>query len=320
MDLLRSVPLFALRRGPIREVVVHGAVAMGRGRTMFSTAPDAVVIARSLLKPWQFLNCGILADQLPWLMAIASHSGQPEHVAALGELSAFTGVDIDGLQCPRAWPMDAAEAERLRAEGASQSKRYHPCAGKHLAHMVASRRDGLHTDYLAPAHPLQQRLVASLDEHLRDAHQWVTDSCGLPTLACTMADHVRLWQELASATHEPARRLREMWRSNATLVGGRGRLDTLLTQASRSYVLAKEGADGLLAVQSLAREDDRNTVMIKLAHGYNASHLGLALLSLLRQHADLFSEGFLELRLALEDASVSWVPAGQTFEPLSLAF
>ena len=179
MDLLNAQPLFALKRGSVREVAVFGVAAIARGPAIHTTHGDVPIVARSLLKPWQFLNCEIEMDAAAWLLAVSSQAGQDLHQECLGTLEGLTGINVESLSCPPSLPMDQTEAERCRAQHIAPARRFHPCAGKHLAHRFAAARAGFSQDYLAPEHPLQRRLEASLAATLRDPHHWVVDSLSL---------------------------------------------------------------------------------------------------------------------------------------------
>ena len=316
MDLTSAYPLFSLTRDGTPEITTFGAVGIARGSSVKIKEPDLRIVARSLLKPWQFLSLNLGPEEPLWLMAVASHSGQKIHQQALERLTQITGIGPEDLSCPVAMPMDAAESEALRARSAPAQRLYHPCAGKHLAYSYAARSQGLSRDYCHLEHPLQKALSASLASKLTNPCVWSFDSCGLPTPAMTLGDHVRLWQSLAQNTSPTALWLKEMWAKEPLLVGGAGRLDTLITTASQGRLLAKEGADGLLAVQEIGGPATQaNTIIIKISCGYNLAHLGLALLSVIRQNTGLMNRALLDLEQVLARELPHWVPKGQSFLP-----
>ena len=81
-------------------------------------------------------------------------------------------------------------------------------------------------------------------------------------------------------------------------------------------LIAKEGADGLLAVQSLAAPDESVAgCFVKISSGYNVAHLGIALWSLLSVRDDL-NAPLVILRDYLRSRLEEWVPKDQKLQIL----
>ena len=310
-------PHFVLTRKGVPEVVVHGASYLKvEGGPIQGSDPQIVITARSLLKPWQFLAADILGDEAFWALGLASHSGQPHHLTQLARLSEVAGAGEAELFCPREFPLDQSLAFRMRSEGKTPTRLLHPCSGKHLVALAACRQHGYPTEsYWDLDHPLQKKLAAALGKEINEKPIWLTDSCGLPTIAMTARAHIGLWEKLARSDDLKLRQLKHLWLHNVRLVGGHGRLESDLMEVAPGRLIAKEGADGLLALIVLPTLDapfaePAVTCMIKLSGGYNSHYLALALWSLLSRMSDLppvlnMVRDYLRSRLE------TWVPRDQ---------
>ena len=302
-----SIPLFALSRQGHQEVVVHG-IAFASDSDMGNLA-DLTIVARSLLKPFQVL--AICSESLRksagdrLVLAAASHSGQPEHLKALRAFAQDLNVDPDQLRCPACFPMDSGEAERMRATGQAPEPLCHPCAGKHLLMLAGCVEARLPIDnYFSADHPIQKRIMDSVESYAQSTQwsmQWVADSCGVPTAVLPVRALAHLWKRFAQDKTPAAMSLKESWIKFPYLSGGQGRLDSTLTATFPGRLVAKEGADGLLVVQSI-EQDDSSTALVKIASGYNSKYLALGLISALKRSRNLsllFQElaGYLETQL-----------------------
>lgn len=315
--LSHLTPLFALARKGVAEVVVTGVSYFKRERESIQGGDgNVMVVARSLLKPWQFLAADVArgdpSEESFWALGLASHSGQSHHLEAMKKLAAAANATEDDLFCPRGYPMDTAEAWFMRSRELHPARWHHPCAGKHLLAIAACRQHGFPVHgYWDPDHPLQKRLAFLLGQQLGEKPLWMTDSCGMPTLATTARAQLNLWERLATTQDRSVVAMRQLWSSYPHLVGGTGRLDTDLMEVASGRILAKEGADGLLALVALPFDaEPAATVFIKLGTGYNATYLALALWALLSKTRDLPS-AFLPVVDFLKARLEKWIPADQ---------
>ena len=179
--------------------------------------------------------------------------------------------------------------------------------------MAACEQNGYEKDgYWDPSHPLQKKLFSLVGKEAREAIQWAYDSCGLPSFVMSDLVHTQMWENLVLDESEKVVAMKELWVNNPRLVGGKGRLDSDLTIAAKGQALVKEGADGLLMVQSFPSEGEpAATCLIKLASGYHKSYLGMALYSIIKAHPVLPSV-FRELKEYLQSRLNDWLYRGQT--------
>lgn len=311
-----GMPLFALERRGVPEVVAHGAAYLKlEGSDIQGSDPKIMITLRSLLKPWQFLAADINGQEPYWSLGLASHSGQAHHMLELARLADVAGAGEDELFCPREFPLDPAIAWQMRRDGHNPSRLTHPCSGKHLVALAACRQHGYATDqYWHQDHPLQKKLAAALGREINEKPIWLTDSCGLPTVAMTAKAQISMWERLARNEDARACQLKDLWLSNIRLVGGHGRLESDLMEVAPGRLLAKEGADGLLVLVALPSDqgvrEPSAVCLIKLAGGYNVSYLALALWSVLARAPSLPSP-LMHVREYLRSRLEKWVPRDQ---------
>jgi len=262
-------PLLEFRREGMAEVLVHGAVAWADADGPLHTfGGDPVIFGRSLMKPFQIAP---FADELVdtlgeegIALACASHNAQPEHLAVLSRMrdAALTRA----MAQPPSLPLVPQPGRKPKP-----SPLLHPCSGKHAALLQACRRRGWETaNYTSASHPLHAAYLEGLKQRL--GRRWrpgplARDGCGLPTMAFRLS---RLAQLFASLARENKKSV--VWRAmtrHPVLVGGTGRLDTDIIAAARGKVVAKEGADGLLAMGFRHRNHPNGLgVVVKIAHGW----------------------------------------------------
>jgi L-asparaginase II len=251
---VRAVPLVRVVRGGLVEAVHTGHVAVcdADGRLIASVGdPERMVFARSCTKPLQAtvsLNAmdEPLSDREAAIIC-ASHNGEPVHVGAVRAVLERAGLDVDALQNPPGWPLDAAAMAASRLK----HKLLHNCSGKHAGMLLACVRMGwdLQT-YLRASHPLQRRVTRAVRRGSGyEDLQMSVDGCGVPvhgmplrgmaTLFARLAEPERLG-ELAPAAERSTRAML----AEPYLVGGRHRVDTDIMKATGD-VIAKSGAEAL---------------------------------------------------------------------------
>jgi len=286
--MLAPTPLFSLTREGHEEVCVFGEVAFARGERAEPGAPSSGASrfpARSLLKPFQFLATGAAAAgplTPERVYALGSISGTPAQLAELER--GVTASDLVGLlNLPDALPL-GPESRALRlASGAGPSRHCHPCYSKHLAILAACRANGWPlAGYTSRDHPFHARLVEVLGELLdRPASElvFVADGCNLPTPLLAPHDLGRLYRALAAARDgSELGAIRRAMIEHPEHVGGPERFDTRLMRANAGKLVAKEGADGLLAIGVCpsTSEPEGASLVIKLAGGHQPECAALA--------------------------------------------
>lgn len=310
-------PLYTIYRSGLPEVTIQGiAYVWAEERSLYANAGRSLLKvgrfhtplwSRSLLKPFQFLVLyPTLKQAYPQLTArhfalmLASQSGDSTQLQLLSEMISLTGLTEADLQCPACYPFRQQNSLDLH-----QSPLNHPCAGKHLAHLLYQKTLALPLEnYLSPDQPAYDQLRLLLGFLLgREDFAESVDGCGMPNLALSAVEVAQLYHALVMPLSRDLLRQApdeltdclSLWADAALLmktypllVGGQGRLDTELMQFAAEgglSVIAKEGADGLLAVSvgSNARFQDGLGLLIKIASGYDPQQLRCVIGYLLEQ-------------------------------------
>jgi len=262
-------PIYHLLRGGIPEVLISGEIWVVDGsKTIFQTAEvNSRYPARSLLKPFQYLATGHIEQKtsLDW------------HVAALGSISA----NSEQVEQLKRWTSSNPVADlvsRLHLPVA------HACFPKHLAIAQTCQNRGWPIEgYLTQSHPFHQSVLKTLSRMLgepEESFEFVVDGCKLPSPVLRMDQIARLFQVLAQGGTEPELQIiRDMMIARPDWIGGPERVDTGLMKKNPNRLIAKEGADGLLAIGLLpnAIYPQGLGLVVKVASGYQPAAAALAI-------------------------------------------
>ncbi|WP_198165817.1 asparaginase [Agromyces laixinhei] len=233
--------------GSLVALRADGAPAIELGQT------DAAILPRSTVKPLQALACltagaPLAGEELA--IAAGSHTGENEHVAVVRRVLERAGLDETALRCPIDRPEDEATFEAMLRAGESRSALRMNCSGKHAAMLLACTVNGWSTDdYLDPAHPLQQHVLAIAAEATGvPVDRTAVDGCGAPLFSTTVRGVASAFRSLVLAAPEsPEGRVAAAMREHPFFVGGRGHQNSEL-MTSIPGALAKGGAEGVIGV------------------------------------------------------------------------
>lgn len=263
-------PLVDYRRNGVSENTIHGAVAWASGgKVVHSFGGNVLCYGRSMMKPLMMKVFQEALDPVTdWRqksIAISSHNGTAEHVAAAQSLLHETEWGL--MQTPLDTPLVQFGRQVRRPR-----RWYHTCSGEHAAIVRGCREMGWPSiGYLLPQHPFFQayldqvkRFLGADWEPLRVAR----DGCGLPTVSNTVSELATLYASLAKQHDEDW--IWEAFQRHPDLVGGFNRLDSTILKSCGGKVLAKEGADGLLGLAVIHDDYPEGLgIVVKVAHGWN---------------------------------------------------
>jgi L-asparaginase II len=258
---------------------VHAVVADASGAIVAASGqPTRVTHWRSCAKPFQvmpLIDAGGF-DRIGWgddqlALAVASHGGEPEHVALAESMLTSIGMEVGDLACGPHDPLAARGQKLLREKGGHPSRLHNNCSGKHAAMLAHAHSSGWPAfGYERQDHPVQR-------DCLNEVAKWTglpaseivqaVDGCGCVEFALPLEAMARAYARLADAARHsastPARIVHAM-QTRPFLVGGTDRFDSALIEATEGRVIAKIGAEG---VHSVAIIDDGIGIAIKVEDG-----------------------------------------------------
>jgi len=280
--LAAHVPLAIATRGPAVESIHYGSVAVvdRSGRLLYAAGdPEALTFTRSALKPVQALpfvaaggveRFGFAPEQVALLCA--SHSGEPRHVDAVGDMLTRSGSSAADLQCGTHAP-GFYEARGEIPPPPPYSPLAHNCSGKHAGMLAYCAMCGHPKgDYLQFDHALQQAIreaVATFTGVPEPDLVAGIDGCSAPNYAVPLARLARAYARLAAPDVDPAYGRAPQILANAMttypeMVSGERRSDLALMRAGRGEWITKIGAEG---VQAIGIKGEGLGIAIKLADG-----------------------------------------------------
>ena len=258
VEVARGALVESRHRGSVSVVDADGAAVLSLGDV------DRRVFPRSAVKALQampLVESGIaeaysLTDE-EIALACASHSGEPEHVAAAQSMLAKAGLDEACLECGVHWPMGEAANRALAAKGQGPSALHNNCSGKHAGFLCTAVHLGEDPrGYVRPGHPVQRRVADALAEmtgaDLRGA-PCGCDGCGIPAFAMPLRAIARGMARMADTAGlgpgrgRAAAAILDAMAAEPFFVGGTGTFVTECMAAAGDGVRVKVGAEGVYA-------------------------------------------------------------------------
>lgn len=245
-EVVRSGFVEGRHHGSVVALAPDGSVEWSVGDV------DSPVLPRSCNKPPQAVGMVEQGLDLPsdlLALACASHSGEPMHLAGVRRLLGVAGLSEDDLQCPVDWPMiDSVRDEALRS-GASASRVFMNCSGKHAAMLATCVAQGWDTAaYLSPEHPLQQAIVETFARLTGEpVSKIAVDGCGAPLLSTSLTGLARAFRTVALTSSGAEHAVASAIRAHPELVSGSTRDELALLRAVPGAI-GKAGAEACHAV------------------------------------------------------------------------
>ena len=213
----------------------------------------------------------------------ASHNGEPGHVEVVRDLLKRADVPEDALQCGAHWPYYEPYAGEVRRNMEKPLAVFNNCSGKHAGMLAAARALNAPLEtYLDPNHPVQVRIrdvVAEFAGLAPKSIEFGIDGCSAPNAAVPLRAMARSFATLVTSKDKTARQVMDSMVANPWLVGGTGRFDTELMEATAGRLLAKGGAAG---AHTTANQATGQGLALKLESG-DGTWTSAAVLSALQQ-------------------------------------
>jgi L-asparaginase II len=256
VDVTRGPLVESRHRGAVSVVDAEGGVLLALGDV------DQPVFPRSAVKALQILplvhsgaaeRLGLTDAEIA--LAVSSHSGEPEHVAAAEGMLAKAGQDAGCLECGAHWPMEPAAARALAAAGGTPGALHNNCSGKHAGFVcLACDLGESPAGYVRAEHRVQRVVRASLEDltgasHTPDVEG--TDGCSIPTYAVPLPSLAYGFAKFGTGVGisadcaRAAARIRRAAAAHPFMVAGTDRFDTRLLATLGERAFVKTGAEGV---------------------------------------------------------------------------
>jgi L-asparaginase II len=257
--------LVEVSRGALVESRHRGAVAVAdaNGDLVFALGDvERPTFPRSAIKAFQALplvETGA-ADRFGFgdaelALAMASHMGEPLHVATATAMLAAAGLDGTCLRCGAQWPRRRTDQAALTLAGREPAAIHNNCSGKHAGFLCSAVAMGVDTaGYVDIDHPVMRGVTEAMAEMTGAAHEREAagvDGCSIPTFAIPLHALARGFARFATGEGlSPARaaaaaRLRKAAAAEPFMIAGTGGFCTRVMELLGSAAFVKYGAEGV---------------------------------------------------------------------------
>ena len=224
-----------------------------------------LIFPRSTIKSIQasaMVRNGLQLEPRLLALGASSHSGSPEHLAAVREILGSVGLDDSALQCMLDRPLGEAERRAFGDQPASRIAMN--CSGKHAAMLATCVKNGWSIEnYLDHDHPLQ---VACREELENLAGEKITltstDGCGAPLFLISVAGLARAIRAITLSKDRIHSAVLDACRTFPEMVAGKDRLTTVMMQEVPGLYM-KDGAEAV----EIASMPDGRTLVFKVSDG-----------------------------------------------------
>lgn len=253
-----SAPVIVrVTRGVVESEHLVDAVIIGADGPLIAAGDGArTVLPRSAIKPIQVLplletgaadHFDVSDDEIA--LGSASHSAQPEHVAAVDGWLHRIGLDRDALECGAGRPLSTTVADDLLRGGHDFEPIHNCCSGKHTAFLTVAQHLGHDPHgYIERDHPVQQLVAEALARYTgvdTTDLAYGIDGCGIPTFGFELDALARSMQRLVTSDDPAARRVSEALPGRALLLSGTDRQEWRVEAHATEPFFVKGGAEGV---------------------------------------------------------------------------
>jgi L-asparaginase II len=294
----------------------HFIVIDGEGKIIASAGdPSTLTFFRSACKPLQAMpfimsgaadRFGFTEDEIA--LTVASHSGEHIHVETAARMLAKAGLSESDLRCGTHQPFSEAESHRIIAAGEKLTQLHNNCSGKHAAMLAFSKHIGADlASYESPSNPIQIAILDTVAEFTGIPSAEIAtaiDGCAAPNFAVPISAMAKSFINLLAPpasfdekTRDACRRIVSAMLKFPELIGGTGRLDTMIMHAAPDKVISKVGADGvwLCGVLACERWTSGLAITVKIEDGDDQLSRPVVAVDILRQLGVLADSDLLEV-------------------------
>ena len=213
---------------------------------------------RSAIKPFQIIPLIKLANESYTYLtkeeiAIfgSSHSGQDIHTDLLQNICKKYEIRWEEIYCAPQRPMHINTADRYLENKKTFTKLNNNCSGKHISMLLFSKLLKVdNKNYQENNHIVQEQINKFFMEIFElPKLEFAIDGCGLPALFIDSSIFINGVENINNSEYKDYwLSVFESYNSFPNLVGGENRTDTNIMLNSKSPLLAKSGAEGVLFV------------------------------------------------------------------------
>ncbi len=177
----------------------------------------------------------------------ASHNAEPVHVQTAASILRKIGLEERHLGCGAHLPMQIPTGEATLRDHQALNQLHNNCSGKHggmLAYCVYHKLPV--GNYLDFDHPLQLKILSTIESMLGRRLKTGTDGCSAPVFVMRVREMAYLYAQLAAGKQAALATAFRVMHENSYMVAGDDRFDTDLM--ANSPVVAKIGAEGVECV------------------------------------------------------------------------
>ncbi|MBL0406140.1 asparaginase [Microvirga aerilata] len=256
VEVTRGNLVESRHRGSVSVVDAEGATVLSIGdvdRRVFPRSAVKALQAMPLVESGIADKYGLSDEEIA--LACASHSGEPEHVAAAQSMLVKAGQDAGCLECGVHWPMGEAANRALAAKGGSPTALHNNCSGKHAGFIcLACGLNESPKGYVSADHPVQRSVREALEDITGACHtveKSGIDGCSIPTYAIPLPSLAFGFARFGTGIGLPgegraaAARIRKAVARHPFMVAGTGRFDTKLMECLGERAFVKVGAEGV---------------------------------------------------------------------------
>ncbi|MCF6325785.1 MAG: asparaginase [Devosiaceae bacterium] len=188
-------------------------------------------------------------------IAIASHHGEPEHIAAVSSLLKKIECTEKDLQCGAHTPTNRKARNQLFSSGAKPGAIHNNCSGKHAGMLAVAKTLGVSIkEYWLLDHPVQKLVKASIEQVLGEKlsnNYCGTDGCSIPTFAASLKSFATGFARMATGsgfediTKGSIKTIFDAAGNHPFLIGGTDVFDSEVMQVFEGNLICKIGAEGV---------------------------------------------------------------------------
>jgi L-asparaginase II len=239
-ELTRNDVVESQHVGHFVALDTDGSILLQRGdptQLIYPRSSYKAVLASAMVRSGVTLDPRLLA------LTCASHSGLLMHQEGVLEILRLAGLDESALQNVKGKPLDEAaalatfEPTRLAMN----------CSGKHAGMLLGCSVNGWPTsNYLEPAHPLQQAFKSELENLSgeRVSHTAV-DGCGAPLFLISLLGLARAIRAMTISTDPVHQSVVDACRNYPDMVAGPERMTSIL-MSQHPGLFMKSGAESVM--------------------------------------------------------------------------